>query len=78
MALDYVELYSFSLLLQAGMVYTKWACKQHNNYWCSENGLAVDEVPLCDFKCWSLVCGECSQNQGAMLIEETSYFYSVW
>ena len=28
MALDYVELYLFSLLLQAGMVCIKWACKQ--------------------------------------------------
>jgi hypothetical protein len=28
MVLDYVELYSFSLLLQAGTVYIKWACKQ--------------------------------------------------
>ena len=27
-ALDFVELYSFSLLLQAGMVYTKWVCKE--------------------------------------------------
>jgi hypothetical protein len=38
-----------------------------NKYWHSENGLVVHEVPLHDFKCWSLVCGECSQNQGAMV-----------
>ena len=49
-----------------------------NKYWCSENGLLVCEVPLHDFKCWSLVCGDCSQYQGAMLLKETSYFYSVW
>ena len=51
--------------------------RHSNKYWFSENVLVVHEVPLHEFKFWSLVCGECSQNQGAMLLEETSYFYSV-
>jgi hypothetical protein len=57
--------HSFSLLLHAGMVYIKWACKQDSNkYWCSENGFVAHEVPLHDFKCRSLVCSECSQAYG--------------
>jgi len=49
-----------------------------NKYWCSENGPVVHEVPLHDFKYWSLVYSECSQNQGSMLLQEMSSFFSVW
>jgi hypothetical protein len=48
--------------------------RHSNKYWYSENALVVHDVPLLDLKYWSLVCGECSQNQWAMLLEETSYF----
>lgn len=50
-----------------------------NRYWCSENLLAVCEVPLCDLEIGSLVCSGGTQNQGAMFLEETSSYYcSVW
>jgi hypothetical protein len=52
--------------------------RNSNKYWCSENAIVVHRVPLHDLKCWSLVCGECSRNQGAMILQEAGYFYSVW
>lgn len=73
-----MELYSFSLLMQTGRFTLTGRVNRHiNKYWC-RNALVVHEVLLHDYKCWCLVCGECSQNQWAVLLEEMSNFYSVW